>query len=128
MCVKNLASNVHSGNRFNRLLMFLEDQKSLLVRLEQLLPSKQWRSNAPEKSNHRVKPGDRWRETTKSFTKTSASEIKRDSKQIPYALCGDGNHGGKLFRCKTFRKANLLEKKSQVKRIKSMHQVLGCSG
>ncbi|KAL0165741.1 hypothetical protein M9458_037585, partial [Cirrhinus mrigala] len=118
MCVRNPVNDVHPGNRFDRLLMFLGDQKSLLVRLEQLLPSKQWLANAPERSSHREKPGDRWREKS-SFTKTSASEIKRDSKQLPCAMCGDGDHGGKLFRCKIFRKASLSEKKSQVEKVKA---------
>lgn len=39
MYVSNPGNNVHPGNRFDRLLLFLEDQKSLLVRLEQLLPA-----------------------------------------------------------------------------------------
>ncbi|RXN11482.1 gag-pol fusion poly [Labeo rohita] len=111
----------------SRLLMFLGDQKSLLVRLEQLLPSKQWLANAPERSGHREKPGDRWREK-KSFTKISASEIKRDSKQLPCAMCGDGDHGGKLFRCKIFRKASLPEKKSQVKKVKACVKCLDVHG
>ncbi len=42
MCVRNPVNNVHPENRFDRLLLFLEDPKSLLVRLEQLLPSKPW--------------------------------------------------------------------------------------
>ncbi len=88
MCVRNPVNNVHPENRFDRLLLFLEDQKSLLVRLEQLLPSKPWPS-------YQEKPGDRWREK-KSFTKTTASEVKRDSKQLPCAMCGDEEHGGKL--------------------------------
>lgn len=60
MCVRNPVNDVHPGNRFDRLLMFLEDQKSLLVRLEQLLPSKPWPANAPERPSHREKTGDRW--------------------------------------------------------------------
>ncbi|KAL1247062.1 hypothetical protein QQF64_022438 [Cirrhinus molitorella] len=123
MCVRNPVNDVQPGNRFDRLLMFLEDQKSLLVRLEQLLPSKQWPANAPERSSHQEKPGDRWR-AKKSFTKTSASEVKRDSKQLPCAVCGDGDHGGKLFRCKTFRKASLSEKKFQVKKLKACTKCL----
>ncbi|XP_026082522.1 uncharacterized protein LOC113058643 [Carassius auratus] len=127
MCVRNPVNDVHPGNRFDRLLMFLEDQKSLLVRLEQLLPSKPWPANAPERPSHREKPGDRWREK-KSFTKTTVSEVKRESKQLPCAVCGDGDHGGKLFRCKTFRKANLSEKKAQVKKVKACTKCLDVHG
>lgn len=53
MCVRNPVNNVHPGNRFDRLLLFLEDQKSLLVRLEQLLPSKPWPANATERPSYR---------------------------------------------------------------------------
>lgn len=76
MCVRNPVNNVHPGNHFDRLLLFLEDQKSLVVRLEQLLPSKPWPANAPERSNSQEKPGDRRREK-KLFIKTRASEVKR---------------------------------------------------
>ncbi len=127
MCVRNPVNNVHPENRFNRLLLFLEDQKSLLVRLEQLLPSKPWPANAPERPSYQEKPGDRWREK-KSFTKTTASEVKRDSKQLPCAMCGDEEHGGKLFRCKTFRKASLSEKKVQVKKLKACSKCLDVHG
>lgn len=95
MYVRNPVNNAHPGNRFGRLLLFLEDQKSLLVRLEQLLPSKLWSANAPERPSYREKPADRRREK-KSFTKTTASEVKRDSQQVPCAVCGDEEHGRKL--------------------------------
>ena len=127
MCVRNPVNNVLPRNRFDSLLMFLEDQKSLLVRLEQLLPSKPWPANAPERPSYREKSGDRWREK-KSFTKTTASEVKRDSKQIPCAVCGDEEHGGKLFRCKAFRKASLSEKKAQVKKAKACTKCLDVHG
>lgn len=127
MCVRNPVNDVHPGSRFDRLLMFLEDQKSLLVRLEQLLPSKPWPANAPERSNHREKPCNKWGEK-KSFTKTTASEVKRDSEQLPCAVCGSGDHGGKLFRCKTFRKANLSEKKTQVRKVKACAKCLDVHG
>ena len=123
MCVRNPVKNVHPGNRFHWLLLFLEDQKLLLVRLEQLLPSKPWPANAPERQSYREKPSDRWREK-KSFNKTTASEIKRDSKQLPCAVCGDEEHGGKQFRCKIFRKANLSEKKAQVRKAKACTKCL----
>lgn len=127
MCVRNPMNDVHPGNRFDMFLMFLEDQKSLLVRLEQLLPSKPWPANTPERPSHREKPSERWRDK-KSFTKTSASEVKRDFKQLPCAVCGDADHGGKLFRCKTFRKANLSEKKAQVKKVRACTKCLDVHG
>ena len=123
MYVRNPGNNVQPGNRFDRLLLFLEDQKSLLVRLEQLLPSKPWSANAPERPNYREKPSDRKREK-KSFTKTTASEIKRDSQQIPCSVCDDDEHRGKLFRCKAFRKATVPEKKAHVKKAKACTKCL----
>ncbi|XP_027138459.1 uncharacterized protein LOC113746562 [Larimichthys crocea] len=127
MYVSNPSNHVHPGNRFDRLLLFLEDQKTLLVRLEQLLPSKPWPANAPERPSYREKPGDRRRDK-KSFTKAAASEIKRDSQRIPCAVCGDEEHGGKLFRCKAFRKATLSEKKAHVKKAKICSKCLDFHG
>ena len=49
---------METGNCFARLLLFLEDQKSVLVRIEQLLPSKPWIANALERPNSRGKLGD----------------------------------------------------------------------
>lgn len=52
----------------------------------------------------------------------------RDSQQIPCAVCGDEDHGGKLFSCKTFRRANLEEKKAQVKMAKACTKCLDVHG
>ncbi len=49
MYVRSSNNNVHPGNRFDKLLLFHEDQKSLPVRLEQLLPSQLWPANTHER-------------------------------------------------------------------------------
>lgn len=99
MCVRNPVNDVHPGNRFDRLLMFLEDQKSFGScypannSLLMLLRDQATRRN-------QVTEGERSRSPRLQQVKS------------------------KLFRCKTLRKANLSEKKSQVKKVKACTKCL----
>lgn len=127
MFVNNPDNCVNPGNRFNVLLQFLAGQKSLLVRLEQLLPSKLWPVSAPERPSYHEKHGNRKKER-KSFTKTAASEVRPHSQQTPCSVCGDQEHGKKLFHCKTFKKFNLSEKKAHVKKLKACFKCLDVHG
>lgn len=127
----DVASNVNPRNRFDKLWQFLRDQKTVLVQLEQLQVTR--RSNsarggepAPcEKPKERT--GDR-RQERRSFTKTTASETRGAPSQDPCSMCGEEGHTGRLYRCKTFRKANPSERRAQVKKIRACPKCLDLHG
>lgn len=102
-------NDVSPQNRFDKLWQFLKDQKTVLVQLEQLQSIRQSNTTSPhEKAKERP---DR-RMERRLFTKATASETKGELSQNPCCLCGEEGHTGRLYRCKTFKKANPSERRA----------------
>ena len=120
------ASNVNPRNRFDKLWEFLRDQKTVLVQLEQLQISRRPNSVRTGEPGPREKPkerpGDR-RPERRSFTRATASETKDLC-----SMCGEGGHSGRLYHCKSFKKANATERRAQVKKSKACLKCLDLHG
>ena len=115
------ASNVNPRNRFNKLWQFLRDQKTVLVQLEQLQITR--RPNSAREGE----PSPR-RQERRSFTKATASEAREESSRDLCGMCGEEGHPRRLYRCKTFKKANPTERRAQVKKSKACPKCLDLHG
>ena len=126
-----LIRSLESKLRFNKLWQFLRDQKTVMVQLEQLQITRRPNSARAGEPSPREKPkerpGDR-RQERRSFTRATASEARGESSRDPCSMCGQEGHTGRLYRCKTFRKANPSERRAQVKKTKACPKCLDLHG
>ncbi|KAL4006302.1 alcohol-forming fatty acyl-CoA reductase [Sarotherodon galilaeus] len=123
-------NDVSPQNRFDKLWQFLKDQKTVLVQLEQLQSVRQSNTARAAEPSPREKPKERpdRRVERRSFTKATASETRGELSQNPCCLCGEEGHTGRLYRCKTFKRANPSERRAYVKRTRVCPRCLDSHG
>ena len=106
-------NNVTSGNHFDMLLKFLQNQEEIFERLEQLrIGERMERSDRPEKKYERKY----------ASTKTTKKGVLEDV----CGVCGDGGHSNKIFFCKKFKGLKVPEKKTALKKLGACRKCLGC--
>ncbi|CAI5670371.1 unnamed protein product [Oreochromis niloticus] len=123
-------NDVSPQNWFDKLWQFLKDQKTVLVQLEQLQSIRQSNTARAAEPGPREKPKERpdRRMERRSFTKATASETTGELSQNPCCLCGEEGHTGRLYRCKTFKRANPCERRAYVKRTRVCPRCLDSHG
>ena len=126
------AVEINPRNYFDRLLSFLRGHVDILERLAGIDLSSNYAdkksSHQGDRGSHRDRPGRRERPNQRdrpgekrsersSFTKSTGSEVRKESQRSPCAMCGDGMHGKRPFHCQTFKKASLSERRAHVRKI-----------
>ena len=117
-------NGVTALNRFERLLAFLCSQKTILVRREQL----QTKRPVPARTGGPVPPPSRSMgnnpQERRAYTRASVSGEKSYSPQGSCVVCGEEGHPGLLYRCKSFRKASVAEKREHAKKTRACFRCL----
>ena len=111
------ANRITALNRFDGLLNFLRDQKTVLIRQEQLLSKRPDNTKVGEPQSRNKSSSDKPQERRAS-TKTTVSGEKSSASQDPCVACGDKGHTGHLYRCKTFRQSSVADKRALAKKAK----------
>ena len=114
------ASGFLPRNHFDCLLEFLKKQEDILEELDQLQLSST--TEYPEKSRE-VKYKEK-----KAFTRAASGNAPKDSHPSSCIACGDEEHAGRLFVCKTFKKLNLSTKRAQLKKAGTCFKCLRAHG
>ena len=122
----NPFNGINDLNLFDGLLLFLREQKNILMQQDMLLSKGPDGTKAKESQKSRVKSekGEKAPEKRASTKATSSGE-KGEPSQDPCALCDEEDKPHKLFRCKTFKKMTISERKAHVKKAKLCLLCLG---
>lgn len=107
--VSDPMNDITPSNHFDSLLRFLKKQEEVLERMEQLSTV-----DSPEQSNRKEKE-------KRVFTKAT----RGDASKGVCVMCGDEEHGGRLFACKEFRGLDQPGKKALLKKAGACTKCLG---